>query len=64
MLSELYAIQDGHVRVQCAVTLNKRVIREAGRFLDRHPLGGATLYLAVTLMLLASVPLAVWGLVK
>ncbi len=31
------AALDGRVRVQCPMTLTKRITREAGRFVDRNP---------------------------
>jgi serine/threonine protein kinase len=37
MSSLLEAALDGCVRVQCPFTLQKRMIRELGRFADRHP---------------------------
>lgn len=62
MLAELYAILEGRVRVQCPGTLTKRVAREAGRFVDRHPIAGFTSLVGGTLFVLASVALAVRGL--
>jgi serine/threonine-protein kinase len=37
MIAELEAALEGRVRVQCPVTMSKRMTREAGRFVDRHP---------------------------
>jgi serine/threonine-protein kinase len=37
MLAILHAIQEGRVPVQCHATMTKRMAREAGRFVDRHP---------------------------
>ncbi len=37
MILELHNILEGRVRVQCHATMTKRISREAGRFVDRHP---------------------------
>lgn len=37
MIDELERVLDGRMRVQCPITLTKRVTRETGRFVDRHP---------------------------
>lgn len=39
MVAELEAALDGRIRVQCPMTLTKRITREASRFVDRHPRG-------------------------
>jgi serine/threonine-protein kinase len=35
--SELRRVQDGHMRVQCHITLSKRVLHETAHWIDRHP---------------------------
>lgn len=37
MIEELERAHAGQIRVQCPVTFSKRMTREAGRFVDRHP---------------------------
>lgn len=37
MIQELEDALEGKVRVQCHATMTKRMAREAGRFVDRHP---------------------------
>ncbi len=37
MIARLEAALEGKVHVQCPVTASKRMAREAGRFIDRHP---------------------------
>ncbi len=37
MIAELERALAGEVHVQCPVTMSKRMSREAGRFIDRHP---------------------------
>lgn len=54
MIDELQAILEGRMDVECHVTLQKRLLREAGRFVDRHSL----LSLAVLLCVLASLVFA------
>ena len=36
-LAVLHALQEGRIPVQCHATMTKRMAREAGRFVDRHP---------------------------
>ena len=61
MIDVIAAALDGKVKVQCPITFTKRVTRELGRFVDRHPYlgvgvagGGALLLLwsAVSTVLL------------
>lgn len=44
MVERLQHLLDGRVPVQCPVTLTKRLTRESGRLIDRHPLGGAAVF--------------------
>jgi serine/threonine protein kinase len=37
MIAQLEAALEGRVHVQCPVTMSKRMTREMGRFVDRHP---------------------------
>jgi serine/threonine-protein kinase len=37
MIFALEEIIEGRVRIQCHATLTKRIVREIGRFVDRHP---------------------------
>jgi eukaryotic-like serine/threonine-protein kinase len=37
MIFELHAMLEGNVRVQCPATMNKRMAREMGRFVDKRP---------------------------
>jgi len=54
MIHELEAALAGRVRVQCPMSLTKRVTREAGRFVDRHPRLATTLLFATPLTLAAT----------
>lgn len=62
MIRALQNMLEGRVHVQCAATLTKRMTREAGRYVDRHPMrafmgmvagAGAVLAAAITLALSA-----------
>jgi serine/threonine-protein kinase len=64
MIAELYGILEGKVRVQCVATFSKRVTREAGRFVDRHPIGGFASLVGLALLLLSTVTLSIVGLVR
>jgi serine/threonine-protein kinase len=46
MLDRLEALAEGRVPIQCPVTFSKRMVRELGRLIDRHP-GGVTLVVAL-----------------
>jgi len=43
MIDELHLIADGRFRVQCPMTLTKRVTREIGRTVDRRPITSVSL---------------------
>ena len=60
MIALLEATLDGRVKVQCPVTLTKRVTRELGRFVDRRPRVAMNLFFVGTL---AMVGLVVWSIV-
>jgi serine/threonine-protein kinase len=53
MLHELHLIADGRFHVQCPATFTKRVMRGAGRFVDRRPLTALSLGAASALGVLA-----------
>ncbi len=62
MIDELEGALEGRVRVQCPMTFTKRVAREAGRFVDRHPrtafvsmMAGAALALVGVASLIVSI---------
>ncbi|MFO0550619.1 MAG: serine/threonine-protein kinase [Polyangiaceae bacterium] len=55
MVERLQQVIDGRVPVQCPVTLTKRVTRESGRFVDRHPIVGVAAFAGVVLLALWSV---------
>jgi serine/threonine-protein kinase len=56
LISELQAILEGKVRVQCHMTLTKRVYRELGRLADRAPwVGFATLIAVAACVVFAGV---------
>jgi serine/threonine-protein kinase len=63
MMEELHNIQEGLCRVQCAVTLNKRISREVGRFFDRSPRTALVVASITALLFLALVANAVRDLV-
>ena len=54
MIDALAAMLEGLVKVQCAFTLNKRVTRELGRFVDRHPILGILAVSGAALLLVWS----------
>jgi serine/threonine-protein kinase len=64
MIDELAATLDGRVKVQCPTTLTKRVTRELGRFVDRHPFLGVWVVGGGVLLLLWSVVSTVWLLAR
>ncbi len=55
MLHELHLIADGRFPIQCPATFSKRVMRDAGRFVDRRPLTALSLGAASALGVLALV---------
>jgi serine/threonine-protein kinase len=56
MIDDLQIMLEGRMHVQCHVTLMKRCLREAGRFVDMHPrISMAVVMGAVGLMLLSVV---------
>ncbi len=57
MIFELHAMLEGRVRVQCAATMNKRMTREMGRFVDKRPrvsIAAAVIGAILMLLLLAN----------
>ncbi len=63
MIHELYAMLEGRVRVQCPATMNKRMAREMGRFVDRRPRTSILLAAIGTLLMLALLANAIRDLV-
>ncbi len=61
MIDELQAALDGRCKVQCPVTLTKRVTRELGRFVDRNPRAGMSLFFGGALALLAWISWTVYA---
>jgi serine/threonine-protein kinase len=61
---ELEAVQAGHMRVQCHVTLAKRGLHGIIHWIDRHPMGFTLLGLAAILAVLAGVVFAVVAAVR
>jgi serine/threonine-protein kinase len=59
MANELHAILDGRCRIQCPMTLTKRVVRGVGRQLDRRPRVVFSAVVLVALSFLALVGFAV-----
>jgi serine/threonine protein kinase len=47
MIEELQSVLEGRGAVRCQVTFTKRMLREMGRFVDRHPLPAMLTMLAV-----------------
>ena len=64
MIDQLAATLDGRVKVQCPVTLTKRMTRELGRFVDRHPFLGVSFVGTGVLLLLWSAVSTVWLLAR
>jgi serine/threonine-protein kinase len=63
MVNELQRIIDGRCRMSCPATTAKRMLREAGRFVDRFPLASPFVFYAVALWLIFSVCFTVYRLV-
>jgi serine/threonine protein kinase len=61
MIERLDARDEGLVPIQCHVTASKRVLREAIRFIDRHPF---LFTMTLALGLIGGVGLAVWRLLR
>ena len=59
MVAEMERIAEGRIRVLCSATLAKRMAREFGRLVDRHPLAGFVGFVAATLL----VGFGVWGVI-
>ena len=55
MISELQSALDGKTRVQCPMTLTKRITQEAGKVVDRRPLLAVILLSAVIALFLFGV---------
>ena len=51
MIEQLQLILDGRVPVQCVVTMTKRMSRESGRFVARHPMLAVGAFIGSVLML-------------
>ena len=60
MIDALQAILEGRMHVQCHVTMQKRMLREAGRFVDAH----SHLAMIITMTVLAAVIFAVVQLAR
>ncbi len=52
MIFELHEMLEGRVRVQCPATMNKRMTREMGRFVDKRPRVSIALAAIGTLLML------------
>jgi serine/threonine-protein kinase len=57
LIAELEAIREGKLKVQCAGTFTKRMTREFGGMVDRHPYGGFA-------MMMTGAALVLFGLVE
>ena len=55
MIDVLEDALEGKVKVQCHATMTKRMTREAGRFVDRHPNLGFVAFVLGTLTFVAGV---------
>ncbi len=64
MIDLLQETLDGKVKVQCPVTLTKRVTREAGRFTDRHPRVAMSAFFGGSLMLVAMVAWSIFAAIR
>jgi len=63
MVAGLHGVLEGKVKVQCTATFTKRVLREAGRFTDRHPNLGFIALIAGAGALLSAAGVLLWHLV-
>ncbi|HEY1959350.1 MAG TPA: serine/threonine-protein kinase [Polyangiaceae bacterium] len=59
MIEQIEAALDGRLKVQCPVTFTKRITRELGRFIDRHPAAGFRLFGLMSLLFVAWI---VWSI--
>jgi serine/threonine-protein kinase len=63
MIDELQAMRDGRIRVQCPVTLARRMTSEVTLFLGRSPVAAITAFYAVLLLLICCVGVTLHTLV-
>ncbi len=63
MLEALLRILDGHISVQCHITLVKATVRKAGRLVDRYPWGSFVAFAAGSVLMLAGVVSLARGLI-
>jgi len=61
MIDRLQNTLDGKVLVQCPVTMTKRLTRELGRFVDRHPMGSVNILFSSVLAVVALVAWTVYA---
>jgi eukaryotic-like serine/threonine-protein kinase len=59
MEAELELIAEGRIHVRCTITMTKRMAREFGRLVDRHPRIGFATFVALVVLL----GFGVWGVV-
>ena len=63
MIDRLEDALEGKIRVQCHATMTKRMAREAGRFVDRHPHLATAMFLTSVAMVLGAMAVLVAALV-
>ena len=64
MIELLQATLDGKVKVQCPVTFTKRFTREMGRFVDRNPRVGMSMFFGGSLALLALLAFSIFAAIR
>jgi serine/threonine-protein kinase len=60
MVAAIQGVLEGKVRIQCHATFTKRVARELGRFVDRHPNVGFVALLGAAGMMAWAIGATVW----
>ena len=64
MIGELQRIIDGRCRVSCPATTAKRLLREAGRFVDRFPLASPFIFYSILVWMVFSVCFTAYTIVR
>jgi serine/threonine-protein kinase len=64
MIGELQRIIDGRCRISCPATTAKRVLREAGRFVDRFPLLSPFVFYSVVLWMVFSLCFTAYAIAR
>ncbi|MDP3273775.1 MAG: serine/threonine-protein kinase [Deltaproteobacteria bacterium] len=64
LVNYLQDILTGKIHVQCPVTMTKRMTREAGRFVDRNPWLGFSMFVGGTALFVSSLAVSVLAILR